>query len=99
MSKPELSDIAIELACIGIDALIFGFIYKINKTHKNNIEAIKVSNIRFHEIFDTFYSRFCPVYFRKLPQLTCTKLQIFVILLKPKEHLMSKTLVRFPYPM
>ena len=51
MSKPELSDIAIELACIGIDALIFGVIYKINKTHKNNIEAIKVSSIRFHEIF------------------------------------------------
>ena len=51
MSKPELSDIAIELACIGIDALIFGVIYKINKTHKNNIEAIKVSNIRFHAIF------------------------------------------------
>ena len=36
MSKPELSDIAIELACIGIDALIFGVIYKINRTHKKS---------------------------------------------------------------
>ena len=51
MSKPELSDIAIELACIGIDALIFGVIYKINKTHKNNIEAIKVRTFDFTKFF------------------------------------------------
>ena len=43
MAMPELSDIAIELACIGIDVLICGVFYKSISAYKDTIKEIKVS--------------------------------------------------------
>ena len=46
MAMPELSDIAIELACIGIDVLICGVFYKSISAYKNTVKEIKVSKKR-----------------------------------------------------
>ena len=65
---PELSDIAIELACIGIDVLICGVFYKSISAYKNTIDEIKVSqlaNLRF-SLFFSFYFYKIFLYFHKI---------------------------------